>query len=254
VPVGLLGLPGVFAACAIGVYVWGARRRDTAKPNLSLYGAWIVALCGLLVDLGPVSPRYLFFVFPAFLAVAYAWLFYGCRWLWGAKVANMAVTGFTVAWVVVGLAAPRDFLSGPGIAAATVVDGTPKRVLYVGPADGNFTFAVRAIDPNLRMTIIPAGKVREKIFDETSIEKFCAHYGIEWVVFENIAGRQYWSSLYPRLQAAGKLVRTVKLESSRARWQSGTIEIYRLPMSSHHPGGVLELPIPNLGGSIPVKL
>ena len=166
----------------------------------------------------------------------------------------MAVTGFTVAWVVVGLAAPRDFLSGPGIAAATVVDGTPKRVLYVGPADGNFTFAVRAIDPNLRMTIIPAGKVREKIFDETSIEKFCAHYGIEWVVFENIAGRQYWSSLYPRLQAAGKLVRTVKLESSRARWQSGTIEIYRLPMSSHHPGGVLELPIPNLGGSIPVKL
>jgi hypothetical protein len=251
---GLRGVSGVFAVCAIVVYVWGVRRRDSAKPNLSLYAAWIVALCGLLVDLGPVSPRYLFFVFPAFLAVGYAWLFHGCRWLWGTRTANLAVAAFTAAWVVVGLASPQDFLRGPGSAARTVVDGTSKRVLYVGPADGNFTFAVRTIDPNLKVTIIPAGKVREKIFEETSIEKFCAHYGIEWVVFENIAGRQYWSSLYPRLQAAGKLIRTVPLESTRARWQTGAIEIYRFPLSPHHPGGVLELPVPNLGGSIPVSL
>jgi hypothetical protein len=221
---------------------------------LSLYAAWIVALCGLLVDLGPVSPRYLFFVFPAFLAVGYTWLFYGCRWLWGTRAATIAVAAFTAAWVVVGLASPQDFLRGPGVAAATVVDGTAKRVLYVGPADGNFTFAVRTMDPNLRVTIIPAGKVREKIFEQTSIEQFCAHYGIEWVVFENIAGRQYWSSLYPQLHAAGKLVRTVPLESTRGRWQSGSIEIYQFPLSTHHPGGVLELPVPNLGGTIPVPL
>jgi hypothetical protein len=251
---GLLGLPGVFAGCALVIYVWGARRRDTAKPDLSLYAAWIVALCGLLVDLGPVSPRYLFFVFPAFLAVGYAWLFHGCRWLWGTRVANMAAAAFTVAWALVGLLSPQDFLRGPGAAAATVVDGTPKRVLYIGPADGNFTFAVRTIDPDLRVTIIPAGKVREKILDETSIEQFCTHYGIEWVVIENIPGRQYWSSLYPRLQSSGKLVRTVPLASSRERWQSGAIEIYRFPLSPNHPGGVLELPVPNLGGSIPVTL
>jgi 4-amino-4-deoxy-L-arabinose transferase-like glycosyltransferase len=251
---GLRGVGGVFALCAIAVYALVARRRDIAKPNVTLYMAWIVALCGLLVDLGPVSPRYLFFVFPAFLAVGYAWLFHGCRLLWGTNTANIAALAFTAAWVVTGLAAPKDFLRGPGAAAAAVVAGTPTRVLYVGPADGNFTFAVRAIDPNLKVTVIPAGKVREKIFEDTSIEKFCAHYGIEWVVFENIPGRQYWSSLYPRLQSSGKLVRTVPLESSRERWQTGAIEIYRFPLPPHPTGGVLELPVPNLGGSIPVTL
>jgi 4-amino-4-deoxy-L-arabinose transferase-like glycosyltransferase len=250
----LTGVSGVFAVCAIAVYIWGARKPDETKLHLSLYVAWIVALCGLLVDLGPVSPRYLFFVFPAFLAVGYVLLFHGCRRLWGSRAANFVVVGFAVAWVVAGLLAPQDFLRGPGLAAATVVDGAPKRVLYVGPADGNFTFAVRTLDPNLRVTVIPAGKVREKIFEEAAIETFCKHYGIEWVVFENIAGRQYWSNLYPRLQAAGQLVRTVRIESTRARWQAGTIEIYRFPMVPNHPGGVLQLPVPNIGSSIPISL
>ena len=44
------------------------------------------------------------------------------------------------------------------------------------------------------------------------------------------------------------------VQSARERWQTGTIEIYRFPLPPHPTGGVLELPVPNLGGSIPVTL
>src|SRR5262249_38607122 len=77
----LKGLPGIFGVCAITAYVWG-RKRGLELPKLSLYFAWILSLSAVLTDLGAVSPRYLVFVFPAVLAIMYAWLFHGCRRIW----------------------------------------------------------------------------------------------------------------------------------------------------------------------------
>jgi hypothetical protein len=250
----LQGLPGIFAAAAICAYVWGARKRDGHAPKLTVYYAWIIALCALLIDLGPVSPRYLFFLFPAVMVVTYAWLFHGCRWLWGEQRANWVIVAFAVAWFGIGLLIPFDFLHGPGAAAGVVVRGTPTRVLYAGAADGNFIFAARALDPNLQVTVIPAGKIPHKTFEQTTAEAFCHRYGIEWVVFEKVPGRSHWSKFHAELQATGKLERSFPLESTRARWLSGTIEIYRISVAPNHPGGVLQLPVPNLGGSIPVRL
>ena len=121
-------------------------------------------------------------------------------------------------------------------------------------ADGNFVFATRALDPNLHVTVIPAGKIPHKTFEETTVEAFCQRYGIEWVVYENVPGRQFWSTFYAGLQAAGKLEQKIPLESTRTRWKTGAVEIYRFAVTPNHPGGVLQLPVPNLGRSIPVRL
>jgi hypothetical protein len=126
-------------------------------------------------------------------------------------------------------------------------------VLYAGAADGNFVFAARALDPNLQVTVIPAGKIPHDTFQRTSVEAFCHQYGIEWVVFENVPGRQFWSTFHAGLPA-GALERTIPLQSTRTRWQSGVIEVYRFPAPRNHPGGVLQLPVPNVGASIPVRL
>jgi 4-amino-4-deoxy-L-arabinose transferase-like glycosyltransferase len=249
----LKGLPGVFSACAIITYVWGTRKRDQQRPKLSLYVAWIIALCALLIDLGPVTPRYLFFLLPAVIAIAYAWLFHGCRWLWGKRSANFVIAGFALAWFVAGLFIPLDFLRGPAAAAGEIVRGGPARVLYAGAADGNFVFAARALDPNLQVTIIPARKIPRKTFEETTVESFCRQYGIEWVIFEHVPGRQFWSSFHAGLNS-GNLQRRIPLESTRTRWQSGVLEVYRFPVPRNHPGGVLQLPVPNIGATIPVRL
>src|SRR5215831_7033675 len=117
----LKGVSGVFLLCTIGAYGWGSRKREDTRPKLAMYFAWIIAVCALLMDLGLVSPRYLFFVFPASLAIGYAWLFHGCRSLWGERRANAVVITFTAVWFVAGLFAPVDFLRGPGAAAAAIV-------------------------------------------------------------------------------------------------------------------------------------
>jgi hypothetical protein len=250
---GLKGLPGVFAASAIITYAWGARGSGGQRPKLSLYVAWVIALCALLIDLGPVTSRYLFFLFPAVVSIAYACLFDGCRWIWGERTAVFVVAGFTLAWFAAGLFIPLDFLQGPGAAAAAVAAGKPTRVLYAGAGDGNFVFAARSLDPNMQITVIPAAKIPHNTFEQTTVEAFCRQYGIEWVVFENVPGREFWSAFRAGLKT-GTLQRKIPLESTRTRWRRGVIEVYRFPVAPDHPGGVLELPVSNVGASIRVRL
>jgi 4-amino-4-deoxy-L-arabinose transferase-like glycosyltransferase len=248
----LKGVPGVFLLCAIGTYAFGSRKRDGAKPKLALYFAWIIAICALLVVLGPVSPRYLFFAFPAAVAIGYAWLFHGCRWLWGERSANAVALAFTAAWFVVGLFVPLEFLEGPGAAAAAVVHGAPARVLYIGSADGNFVFAVRALDPQLQVTVIPGWKLGRSVFEESPIDVLCRKYGIESVVVEKTPGLPYWSNIRDRVRAAGKFERSFPLRSTRTRWQSGTVEVYRFAVPP--PAQALPLPASAVGAYSPLKL
>ena len=248
----LKGLPGLFAAAALGVYAWSARRPQKHRPQLALYFSWILALSALLVDLGPVSPRYLVFMFPATIMIAYAWLFHGCYRLWSERTANFVIAGFAAAWFAVGLLAPIESLRGPKAAAEAIVHATRARVLYVGPADGNFVFAVRTLDPELQVTVLPAGKLPRKMLEETAIDVFCRRYGIEWVVFENVAGRP-WAKFHDGLQASGNLVKTAPLESNRSRWRNGSVEVYQFPSPNNHLEDVLPLPVLIPAGNIALK-
>ncbi len=245
----LRGMPGVLLICAVAAYLWCLRGRDAEKPQLGLYIAWILATVAVLVDLGPVSPRYLFFVLPAAATVGYAWLFHGSRRLWGERGAGMVAVGFAIAFFVAGLGIPFDFLRGPGAAAKVVVKGTSTRVLYAGDADGNFIFAVRTLDPKLQVTVIPAEKLPRGIFEKAGIAGLCRRYAIEWVVFENVREQHPWSGFKDTLPAVAKLERSIPLESTRARWRRGSIDVYRVAGAALHPNDEMPLSVPRLQGT-----
>ena len=253
----LTELPGILLASAVGVYLW-ARRRGVEKLRLGLYISWILAALAVLVDLGPISKRYLFFVFPAITTIGYAWLFHGCRWFWGERRAAIVASGFAAAFFVAGFSIPFDFLRGPGAAAHVVIRGTPTRVLYVGTADGNFIFAVRALDPNLHTTVVPALKLPRKLVESIGVAELCRRYGIEWVVFEEIPGPtgsgRPWAAFKSGLSAVARLEQSIPLTSSRSRWREGSVDVYRFSGGAH-PESALQPPLPpKLQEDVPAKL
>ena len=250
---GIQGLPLAFTVFAAAVYFWGRRKAaESDRPRLGLCLAWIVAVAALLIDLGPVSPRYFFFVFPALFIVGYAWLFHGCRWIWGDRAAGFAAAGFAVCWAIAGWVGPVEYLRGPSAAARLVAQGSATRVLYIGSAEATFIFGVRERDPNLQVTVIPSAKLPKNQLEPGAVEGFCRQYGVEWVVLENPSDRQPWPGVDRALAAVARQRQSIPLESNRWRWRGGTMEVFRLVVPAQRPGGVLEFPVPKLGGSIPV--
>ena len=249
----LVGMAGVFGACALLLRAV-PRSREAPAFKLSLYWAWIISTALVLTDLGATSIRYLFFLCPAAIAIGYAWIFQGCRRLWGERAATVTVCGFALVWFVNGCFYPREYLRGPGEAAKAVLKGQPTRILYAGEADGNFIFAVRVLDPSLQVTVIPSAKLPASTFQAKELEMFCRQYGVNWVVLENAPMRHPWSVLHNAPPPFLRLERTIPLESTRTRWHTGSVEVFRVEGAGAAPGGILKLPVWRLGGDIAVKL
>jgi hypothetical protein len=249
-----LGLPGLFAACSVVIYLWGVLLRGRQKLGSNLYLAWILLVVPLLlVTAGNI--RYLFFLLPPVIVLGYAMLFRGCACLWGERRAWYVPAGFAAAWLVTGLMFTPEFLRGPGAAAAAVVGGAPARVLYAGEADGNFIFAVRSLDPKLQTIVVSGEKLKSETFEPAAFQQFCQQYGIDWIVLEEATKAHKWSALQNSAPRSMKLERTIPLESSRTRWQHGEIRIYRfIAPAEQHPGGIVELPVPKIHRSIGVHL
>jgi 4-amino-4-deoxy-L-arabinose transferase-like glycosyltransferase len=242
----LAGMPGVLTGCAIAVYLWSLRRRDPEKPLLGLYIVWVLAAVAILVDLGPIAPRYLFFVMPATMAMAFAWLFHGCRRLWGKRVAGVVSAVFAAGFVWAGLGIPFDFLRGPAAAARVVVEGKPTRVLYAGEADANFIFAIRELDPGRQIIVIPAVKLPPGVLKSADMTHVTNWYGVEWVVIENTPGPHPWSEFQNTVPPVSTLQRSIPLESSRMRWRTGSIDVYHVNAHAQNPGAV-QFSVPGAG-------
>jgi hypothetical protein len=249
----LIGLPGVFAASAIAMYAWVVHKRGWQKVGWSLYLAWIVSVVAVLLVLGAVDLRYLFFLFPPAIIVGYALLFRSCSCLWDERRAWYVPAGFAVVWFAVGLLYQPRFLRGPRDAAALVAHGTPTRVLYAGDEGGNFIFAVRSLDPKLQSTVILGEKLPAESFEPIAFERFCRKYGVNWIALEEVPGILPWSGLLKTPAASMKLERSIPLESYR-RAGNGKINLYRFTAPVDSSGGVLEIPVKKMGGTIKVKL
>jgi len=249
----VLGLPSVFAACSIASCIWVVHKRGWQKLGLSLYIAWIVSLCAVLLVLHVRDPRYLFFLFPPLIVLGYALLFQGCSHLWGERRAWYVPAGFVVAWFAVGLHFQPLFLRGPGDAAAFVVHGAPVRVLYAGDWGGNFIFSVRSLDPKLQATVILGAKLPDNTFEPVAFERFCRKYGVNWIALEEVQEKLPWSGLLKAPAASMKMERSIPLECYRGD-QSGKINVYRFTAPADPSGGVLEIPVEKIGGAIEVKL
>jgi hypothetical protein len=220
---------------------------------LSLYLAWIVPVVALLLVLGAVEQRYFFFLFPPLVVMGYVLLFRGCSCLWGERRAWYVPAGFTAAWFAVGLLYHPRFLRGPRDAAAVVAQGVPTRVLYAGDAGGNFVFAVRSLDPKLQSTVILGMKLPDSTFEPVAFERFCRKYGVNWIALEELPGKLPWSGLLKAPVASMKMERSIPLECYSGD-QSGKIDLYRFTAPADASGGVLEIPVKKMGGTIKVEL
>ena len=255
----LTDLPGIFAAwslaaCSIAAFAYAFCNRLWRIAGLSVYAAWMVSVALVLLVLGAVDARYLFFLMPGAIVIAYAMLWRGCASVWGERRACYVPSLFAIAWFVAGLFFQPEYLRGPAEAAALITESGPARVLYAGEADGNFIFAVRTRDPNMRTTVVPAGKLPASTFGPEALERFCRHFGINWIVVEDVPEVHNWSSMAASPTPSMRLDRSLPLESNRTRWKSGRIQVYRFTAPADPGGGVLEIPVRKLDRPIELKL
>ena len=248
----LYGWPGLFALAAAALLILLVRRGAWKGLKIELYLAWIVAMVAVLMVVGARNMRYLFFVCPAVLVVVYSFVLRGSELLLGPARAWRVPAALAAAWFIAGLWFHPEFLRGPAEAASVVVQSAPERVLYGGDADGNFIFAVRALDPQLRTTVIPGEKLPEEVFTATAFEDFCRRYAINWVVLEDTGAPQKWSKLMAGPAPSMRLERILALDSSRSRWRRGHIRIYRLASVAARPETGLTLPVGRIQDTIEV--
>ena len=246
----MVGLPGLFAAVTIIFLVIAFRKKTWRTLRLGLYLAWAVAMLPVLLLVGSYNERYLFFALPALLVIGYVAMFQGAAAIFGEQRAGLLPLAFTALWLIAGLFFHPQFLHGPGEAAAVVMR-KPGRVVYCGDADGNFVFAVRALDPNLKMTVVSGEKLPDSAFTADTFETFCRRHGIEWVVLENTPNRAKWDVLRGHPAPSMKLQDTIPLDSSRSRWH-GNVQVYRFTAGSQSDSG-LDIEIPKIGGKVEVK-
>ena len=248
----LLGIPGLFALCAVAAYGYAVYQRKAGGLSLQLYWAWIIAFSALLLFLGERNGRYLVLVIPATVVVGYAVLYRGSAVLWDERRARYTVVAFAALWCVAGLWYQPEFLRGPGAAAALIMKDGPTRVLYCGRGDGNFVFAVRSLDSQLRTTVISCDKIPAQNLETNAVQEFCRRYGIAWIALEDTNAQPRWSALGKTLVASMDLQKRFPLESSRSHWRQGTIDIFRVHSPSMEPRPNLAIPVNKIGGTVDV--
>jgi hypothetical protein len=247
----LLGWPGLFALGTAALLALSFRRGAWRGLKIELYLAWMVAIGAVLMAVGPHTERYLFFFFPPAVVAAYAVVLRGSELLAGPARAWRIPVAMAAAWFIAGCWFHPEFLRGPAEAASVVVRPAPQRVLYGGDADGNFIFAVRALDARLQTTVIPAQKLAPEVFPAAAFEDFCRRYAINWVVLEDTGNPQKWSELMAGPTPSMRLERVLALNSSRPRWR-GHLRIYRFTSAAARPEPGLVLPIEKIQSSIEV--
>ena len=256
VPPAALALAILAALCLAAGLIWLVRRRAWPDLRLGFYAVWGVTASGVVL-LVPHDPRYVFNVIPPAMAILFVILHRAGGTILGERRAWVAPAVLAGALLVSGLSFRPEFLRGPAEAAALVVRSAPARVIYMGDADGNFTAAVRLLDPSLKTTVIQGEKLGPSAYQAEAFEAFCQHYGVGWAVFENTqspelaAKRQKWIALLRTPAPSMHPERSIPLESTRTRWR-GTLEVYRVALSGR-PTWTLTVPFWSVPGSVEVK-
>ena len=243
---------GLVAASAL---TYGVRKlvRQRADPANDFYVAWIGAAVGLVVVLKPSEPRYLIYAYPPLLVLGFSL----AHDLLAPRV-SMVIRSAALVAVALLVAAPNlsrrvDFVQGYYEAARAVKSAGARRVLYCGPWNGSFIFAMRVTDPAGDTGVIREDKVRAMARQPEQMERFLHVYGVESVVVED-------SVLYDSCEA----IRTLSASSLTLRAQialvspdpgrQGRLLVYRFADPSPVPARVLTLPSDLLPGGIEVEL
>jgi len=254
----LNGSPAIFGTVLLTLMVasilaWPLFLRGR-NPGLELFVAWAACAFFLLLILGPYDLRYLFFVYPALLVIAYASLERVSERFLPKRLAWMPIAAAVAACTIAGLQVPAVFLTGPSEAASIVVTGKPERVLYCGSTDGNFIFAVRARDAHANTIVLSGEKLlSETKFSAESLEQLAEQHGIDQVVVEHTDRKQPCSALDPGQLPTMKMEQQIRMTSSLPRFDGGTLTVYRfVGLRQEDAAPPLKMKVPKLKGSVNV--
>jgi 4-amino-4-deoxy-L-arabinose transferase-like glycosyltransferase len=222
-------------------------------PGRHLYAAWAAGAWAVLLWIGPYDVRYLFFVLPPMILLAYQLLGRVAglvlrdnrRWL-----APAGVAAYTVA---IGLAVPQHFLRGPAQAADLLVTGKPRRILYCGSTDGNFIFAVRTRDPRLETIVLSGDKLPAQLFTPAEFDKFAHRFGVEYVVLEQPSPSRAYASLGSLGPDTLIWQQDIPMASSWPRWQNSKLSIYKFTNPSPQPEQALGIMVDKIGAEVQVR-
>ena len=254
---------GAIPAVLVGVvfllllFAPGRRRPATASGN-DLYLAWIGSSFLVLLLMDAYEDRYLFFLCPAFVVIAYAAVFHFCRWVLPPAHAWYLPLGVAASALIFNLNASAAFMHGPAEVAKTIIKPGNVRVLYCGRTNGSFIFAVRSLDPQLRTLVIRGDKLPANVFTPSELESFAHRYGINYIVLERTTiTPKGWTTPWDQLRASPApsmiLEREVPLVSSDPEF-IGDLRVYRFNNPSENPEHSLSIFVQKIGGEFEVKL
>jgi len=245
---GVLLLVGILLLSLIDA--WAERR----LVGRALYPAWAATGLLMLLWLGAYDIRYLMFVLPPLVVMAYAALarlarMVSLRWAWVAPAAVAA------AFAARDVTMPTPFLRGPAESAAAVLQHSPKRVLYCGMADGNFIFSVRSLDRSRSTAVLSGDRLPPSVFEVEAFEKFAHRYGVEYVLIEYPAKDDVpYFGLAETPTRSMVLEREITMDSYPPRWRGRVLRMYRFTNPSPHPEDMLLLNVNKLAPSMEFRL
>jgi len=154
----------------------------------------------------------------------------------------------TIIYFVFHITFSHSFLYGPSQAASHVITGSPTRILYSGQTDGNFIFAARSLDPDLKTVVLRGEKLPASTFTADEFERFAHRFGINYIVLEQTARNQYswfgritttaWNQLISSPAPSMVLERVLPMSSSLKSF-NGKLYIYRFTNPSPTPENIL---------------
>jgi hypothetical protein len=240
---------------AVAVLAYGVRKliRRQAELANDFYAVWLGAAVGLVLVLKPSEPRYLIYVYPPLIALAFTLI----HELLVPRVSTLVRSALLVA-VAILVAAPNlphpvYFVQGYHEAARAVKSSGARRVLYCGPWNGSFIFAMRVADPAGDTMVIREDKVRAMARQPEQMERFLHLYGVESVVLEDSTLQGGCDTIRALSSSSLVLKAQIAIVSSDLQ-RHGQLLVYRFPDPSPVPLGVLHLPSDVLPGGIQVEI
>ncbi|MGH7415579.1 MAG: ArnT family glycosyltransferase [Candidatus Rokuibacteriota bacterium] len=240
---------------AAALLAYGVRKltRRQAEPANDFSVAWAGAAVGLILVLGPSDARYLVYAYPPLIVLGLALVHDVVAPRASARLASAGLVAVALLVAVPNLPRRADFVQGYNEAARAVKSSSPRRVLYCGPWNGSFIFAMRVADPAGDTAVIREDKMRAMADGPEQMEQFLHAYGVESVVLEDSALHGGCDVLRALSSGSLALQTQIAIVSSDSR-RNGRLLVYRFNNASPAPLGILKMPSAVLPGGIQVDM
>jgi hypothetical protein len=243
---------GVGAGVALIVAAARSAVRRPKRPTDELYVSWALSALGVLLAMSVCDERYLFFVVAPLAVITFAALERLSRAVLGPARAWLPPVAIAAVFAAVGLAQPAPFLRGPEEAVSTIAGGGSARILYCGRSNGAFIFGLRAVDQDLRKTVIRGDKLPKDTFTPANLEQFAHRFGLNYILLERTSRHRPWDGLFDAPGPSMVLVREVPISSSDPL-SNGRVRIFRFTNPSPNPEDSLKFRVWRIGRDLEMK-